>query len=95
MPTTILQSAELARNRFVKGEIAAGIAFARNAMEEQQTSPAMAATFEADARDCYETAIKLLSQAESMPLELNAMLDELKERLDFLQSMMMVLSAAA
>jgi hypothetical protein len=96
MPTLILGSAEIARKRFVQGEIEAGLEFAANAIEYQSTNLTRAETFRADAKDCYATAIDLIRQAGSMqgwPLE--TMLDELQRRLDLLRSTKLVSSVAA
>jgi hypothetical protein len=98
MPIPILGSAELARKRFVQGEIEAGLVFAANAIEYQRTNSTRAETFRADAQDCYWTAISIIRQDGSMqgwPLELETMLDELQRRLDLLRSTRLVSSAAA
>jgi hypothetical protein len=98
MPSPILGSVELARNRFVLGEIEAGLVFAANAIEYQRINPTRAETCRADAQDCYATAINLIRQAGSMqgwPQELESMLDELQQRLDLLRGTMLVSSAAA
>jgi len=98
MTSLILGSAELARNRFVQGEIEAGLIFAANAIEYQRTDPTRAETFRADAKDCYATAIDLIRQAGSMqgwPQELDAMLDELQRRLGLFRGTKLVSSAAA
>jgi hypothetical protein len=98
MPTLILGSAELARNRFVLGEIEAGLVFAANAVEYQRTDPTRAETFRADAKDCYATAIDLIRQSGSMqgwPQELDTMMDEFQRRLRMLRATKLVSSAAA
>jgi hypothetical protein len=98
MPILILEPADIARYKFVKGEIEAGLVFAANAIEYQGTNPTRAAAFRADAQDCYATAINLLRQAGSIqgwPQELEIMLDELQRRLGLLRSTKLVSSVAA
>ena len=98
MPTAILQTAELARTRFVKGEIEAGIVFADNAIEYWDSNPSRALSFRADAQDCYETASLLIQQAgpsHRWPQELGAMMDDLKGRLDVLRRTQLIASVAA
>lgn len=98
MSTTVVDAAELARNRFVEGELEAGIVFAANAIEYWHINPNRAVTFRADAQDCYETAVNIICQTGSMqvwPVEVGTMLDELRRRLDLLRGMKVVFSAAA
>jgi hypothetical protein len=98
MPIPILGSAEIARNRFIQGEIEAGLVFAANAIEYQRRNPTLAAPFLANAQDCYSTAINLMGDTWSMqgwPLELETMLDELRRRLDLFHGRKLVSSAAA
>jgi len=97
MPIPIHGSAEIARNRFIQGEIEAGLVFAANAIEYQRSNPILAAPFLANAQDCYSTAINLMGQAGSIqvwPQELETMLAELQRRLDLLRGTM-VSSVAA
>src|SRR5579863_3892516 len=98
MRIPILEASEIARNRFVQGEIEAGLVFAAAAVEYQHSSPMRAATFRADAQDCYATAINLIRQAGSIqgwPQELETMLDELQGRLDLLNGTKLGSSVAA
>jgi hypothetical protein len=98
MPILILEPADIARYKFVRGEIEAGLVFAANGIEDQGTDPMKAATFRADAQDCYSTASKLIRQAGSMhgwPQELETMLDELQRRLDLLRGTTLVSTVAA
>ncbi|HTS28005.1 MAG TPA: hypothetical protein VMH81_19160 [Bryobacteraceae bacterium] len=99
MPSQILGSAEIARNRFILGEIEAGLVFAAAAIEFQHSNPTRCATCHADAQDCYATAIDLMRQGGSMrggwPLEIEEMLQELQRRLGVLRGTKLVSSAAA
>ncbi len=93
-----MDAAEAARNRFVKGELEAGLVYAANAIEYQRTNPMRAAAFRADAQDCYAVATRLLRESGSIqgwPPELGAMLDELQGRLETYRHAKLVLSAAA
>ena len=98
MYSPILVTAEIARSRFVQGEIEAGLVFADAAIEFQYSKPTRSAACCADAEDCHATAINLIRQAGSTqpwPLELETMLVELQRRLDLLHGSKMVTSAAA
>lgn len=98
MCSPILGTAEIARNRFVHGEIEAGLVFAANAIEYQYKNPTRSETCRADAEDCYATAISLIRHAgstEDQPHELKTMLDELQRRLDLLRGTRRSSSVAA
>ncbi len=95
--TTTIDATEVARNKFVKGELEAGLVYAANASEYQDTDPATAAVFLADAEDCYATALKLLRQSRTIhgsTMELEVLLDELRGRLAISRATRFVTAAA-
>ena len=98
VPTATPGSADLARYRFVQGEIEAGLVFAAGAIEYQWTNPRRAETLRADAEDCFLEALKLVRQGDVVgecPFELELMLLELQQRLDLLREAERVSSTAA
>jgi hypothetical protein len=95
--TTAIDASEIARIRFVKGELEAGLVFAANAIAYHDRDPEAAKTFGDDAEDCYATALKLLRQPKMIngwTLELEAMLDELRVRLANIRATKYVSAAA-